>query len=158
MIKFIKITLLLSIFSLISGTSVAKDRDIARLNGGDFTPFVNKSAVYTLNDSDEAGLFNFTNDIRQAVGSNVHKKVTLVYEKNYKKQALIVRKGLIKKGVLPERIRLIYKKRAIYPLYAKVHSIAKQKSNCRDKRTDLVFNEARGSCAVDSNRRVQSKY
>ncbi|MBR0573544.1 MULTISPECIES: hypothetical protein [Pasteurellaceae] len=150
MIRFIRITLLLSIFSLFNFAN-------ANQYGGKFLPFVDKTAIYTLSKESEAGLLNLKNEIYREIGSDVNKKVTLFYGERQKKMAMSLRRSLIKQGLSTKNIRLVYKKRTIYPVYAKVHSIVKQKTKCSKVRMDTVFYEKQGSCAVESNIRIQSK-
>ncbi|MDP8079599.1 hypothetical protein [Phocoenobacter skyensis] len=145
-------TSVVMLFSLVAKADLVLPVD------SNFAPVVNKSELYVLFDASEGAVQQLTNNIRRSIGSDLSKRVTLVYEKQQRKNAVKIRKILRQLGLSSTHIRLIKKKNAIYPLYAQVHSITREKVACKLYNLDQVFFNERRSCAVESNQRIQLKY
>ncbi|MDP8170823.1 protein RcpB [Pasteurella skyensis] len=138
--------------------SLVANAELVQPVDSNFAPVVSKSDMYVLFDSSEGAVQQLTNNIRRSIGSDLSKKVILVYEKPQRKNAVKIRKVLRKLGLSSKHIRLIKKKNAIYPLYAQVKSVGRKKATCESTKLDQVFFDEHHPCALKNNQRIQLKY
>ena len=116
---------------------------------------------YNLSGDSRVDYYNLVQSVTRDVGSNLQKKVNIVWRADYKKTAAKIKDELVKKGINPKKINLVKNQynRAIYPISIEVEQYsAKPATRCGVLRGESVIRFPQNDCATKSNQRVQLKY
>ena len=138
-----KIILTSLLCSALAVPLMAKNLNVAQPTNSQFAPIVESTQIYPLNQFDTVSILNLQQDLKRNIERQAKfpNHIRITYIKGYKKVAFNMRNFLMKQGMQKNKIQLMAKKVAIYPLFVEVTNFSHKQIPCTGDNTSACYQE-----------------